>query len=123
MQVPILKQGRILIATAQSSLTDTDLQALGQELVARVGPLRIQGVVLDVSLLDVIDSYSVRMIRNIADTVRLRGAQMVVVGIQPDVAFSMVQLGLNLKDTWTALDLEDGFVLLERAQEAQRHVR
>lgn len=123
MQVPILKQGRTLIATAQSSLTDTDLQALGQELVARVGPLRIQGVVLDVSLLDVIDSYSVRMIRNIADTVRLRGAQMVVVGIQPDVAFSMVQLGLNLKDTWTALDLEDGFVLLERAQEAQRHVR
>jgi rsbT antagonist protein RsbS len=123
MQVPILKQGRVLIATVQSSLTDTDLQALGQELVARVGPLRIRGVVLDVSLLDVIDSYSVRMIRTIADTVRLRGAQMVVVGIQPDVAFSMVQLGLNLKDTWTALDLEDGFLLLDRAQEAQLHAR
>lgn len=123
MQVPILKQGRILIATVQSSLTDTDLQALGQELVARVGPLRIRGVVVDVSLLDVIDSYSVRMIRTIADTVRLRGARMVVVGIQPDVAFSMVQLGLTLKDTWTALDLEDGFLLLDRAQEAQLHVR
>lgn len=123
MQVPILKQGRTLIATVQSSLTDTDLQALGQELVARVGPLRIRGVVVDVSLLDVIDSYSVRMIRTIADTVRLRGAQMVVVGIQPDVAFSMVQLGLTLKDTWTALDLEDGFVLLDRVQEAQLHGR
>lgn len=112
MQVPILKQGSTLIATVQASLTDTDLLELGRELVGRIAPLRIRGVIVDVSLLDVMDSYSVRMIRNIADTVRLRGAEMVVVGIQPDVAFSMVQLGLTLKQTSTALDLEDGLILL-----------
>lgn len=123
MQVPILKQGAILIATLQPSLTDTDFVALGKELLTRVGVDRIKGVIVDVGSLDVIDSFSARTLRNIADTVGLRGARMVVVGIQPEIAFSMVQLGLTLQNTWTALDLDDGLILLEQGAQGRPDVR
>ena len=119
MPVPILKQGSILIATVQSSLNDADVRQLGDELVARAGRLRIHSIVVDVSSLDVMDSFAVRMLRNIAHRVRLRGADILVVGIQPDVAFAMVQLGLTLEDVPTALDLDDGLAWLQRhAKEA-----
>ena len=123
MQVPLLKQGAILIATLQPSLTDTDFVALGKELLTRVGVDRIKGVIVDVGSLDVIDSFSARTLRNIADTVGLRGARMVVVGIQPEIAFSMVQLGLTLQNTWTALDLDDGLILLEQGAQGRPDVR
>jgi rsbT antagonist protein RsbS len=92
---------------------------LREELAADVRQYRSTGVVIDVGSLDVMDSFAVRTLRNIAQMVKLLGAQCVVVGIQPDVAFSMVQLGLTLEGTMTALDLEDGLALLaERDAEA-----
>jgi rsbT antagonist protein RsbS len=110
--VPILKQGDVLIASIQAALTDKDLTELREDLANRVGRLRIQGVVVDVTALDVMDSFASRTIRGIAYIAKLRGAETVVVGIQPDVAFSMVQLGLTLEGVATALDLEEGLEIL-----------
>jgi rsbT antagonist protein RsbS len=110
--VPILKQGDILIASIQAALTDHDLAELRDNLATRVGSHRSRGVVVDVAALDVLDSFATRTLRAIAQTTRLRGARTVVVGIQPDVAMAMVQLGLTLEGVETALDLEEGLALL-----------
>jgi rsbT antagonist protein RsbS len=113
MQVPILKQGEYLIASIQSVLSDADLVQLRDSLGARVGMYRARGVIIDVTVLDVIDSFATRMLRGIAHMLKLRGAETVIVGIQPDVAFAMVQLGLTLEGVGTALDLEEGLAYLD----------
>jgi len=112
MAVPILKQGEVLIASIQAALSDRELVELRDQLADRVGRLRSRGVVIDVTELDVLDSFASRMIRGIAYTAKLRGAETVVAGIQPEVALAMVQLGLSLDGIATALDLEEGLVLL-----------
>ena len=112
MTIPILRQGDILIASIQVAQTDADLLKLCDDLARRVGELRSRGVVIDVTALDVLDSFATRTLRTIAHTSRLRGANTVVVGIQPDVAFSMVQLGLDLGGIATALDLDEALVEL-----------
>ena len=114
MQVPILKQGPYLIATIQSALSDADLLQLRDGIVLQVGKLRSKGVIIDVTALDVMDSFATRTLRDIAQMIRLRGAETVIVGIQPEVAFSLVQLGLNLTGVATALDLEEGLLFLDR---------
>ena len=113
MEVPILKQRDYLIASVQAVLTDQDLINLRDRLVAQVGRFRSDGVILDVTGLDVMDSFSVRTLRDMAHMIRLRGADTVIVGIQPEVAFSMVQLGLSLEGVPTALDLEEGLAWLD----------
>lgn len=116
MEVPILKQRNYLIASVQAVLTDQDLINLRDRLVAQVGRFRSDGVILDVTGLDVMDSFSVRTLRDMAHMIRLRGADTVIVGIQPEVAFSMVQLGLSLEGVPTALDLEEGLAWLDTRQ-------
>jgi rsbT antagonist protein RsbS len=123
MPVPILKQSKYLIASIQAELSDADLLQLRDDLVERVGRFRSAGVIIDVTVLDVLDSFAARMLRSIAHMVRLRGAETVVVGIQPDVAMAMVQLGLSLEDVITALDLEDGLTLMERRLKEGRRAR
>src|SRR6185312_6422455 len=124
MEVPILKQGEYLIASIQSALTDADLLQLRDALVERVGRFRSRGVIVDVTALDVMDSFATRTLRDIAHMIRLRGAETVIVGIQPEVAFAMVQLGLTLEDITTALDLEEGLAFLNRQSAAgARHVQ
>ena len=113
MQVPILKQGGYLIASIQSVLSDADLVQLRDQLGERVGTYRSRGVIIDVTVLDVIDSFATRTLRAIAHMLKLRGAETVIVGIQPDVAFAMVQLGLTLEGVGTALDLEEGLAYLD----------
>lgn len=120
MIVPILKFGDVLVATIVAALSDEDLDQLRAELIEKVGRLRARGVVIDVTALDVLDSFATRTIRNIASTAQLRGADTVVVGIQPDVAVAMVQLGLGLEDIATALDMEDGMALLEERRRSPR---
>jgi rsbT antagonist protein RsbS len=110
--VAILKQGDHLIASIQSALRDHEVLELRDELVERVGRLRARGIVIDVTALDVIDSFVARSLRTIALTAKLRGAETVIVGIQPDVAVAMVQFRLNLEPLHTALDLEEGLELL-----------
>jgi rsbT antagonist protein RsbS len=115
MPVPILKQGGVLVASVQAAMTDRDLVQLQDELASKAGRFRSHGIVIDVSALDVMDSFATRTLRNIAEILKLRGATTVIVGIQPDVAFAMVQLGLTLEEIPTALDLEEGLDLLTAA--------
>jgi len=117
MEVPILKQGAYLIASVQSALTDADLLQLRDGLVDKVGRFRSRGVIIDVTAMDVMDSFASRTLRDIAHMIRLRGAETVIVGFQPEVAFAMVQLGLTLEGVATALDLEEGLALLDRKLE------
>src|SRR5258707_1474219 len=112
MQVPILKQGDYLIASIQADLTDADLRSLQDDLVKRVSVARSRGVIIDVTALDVLDSFACRTLSGIAHMTRLRGAETVIVGIQPDVAFAMVQMGLRLEGVATTLDLEEGLAWL-----------
>ncbi|MGD0905564.1 MAG: STAS domain-containing protein [Terracidiphilus sp.] len=114
MKVPILKQGPYLIASVQSALTDEDLVQLRDDLAQMVGRHHSRGVVIDVTALDVMDSFAARTLRSMAATIKLKGAHAIIVGIQPEVAFAMVQLGLSLAGVSTALDLEDGLTLLSK---------
>jgi rsbT antagonist protein RsbS len=113
MPVPILKLGDYLIASIQSALTDDDLALLQNDLATRVGDLHSRGVVVDVTGADVMDSFTIRTLIEIAQVGKLRGAETVIVGLQPDVAFAMVQLGLRLDGVATGLDLEEGIALLD----------
>jgi rsbT antagonist protein RsbS len=85
MAVPILKQSQFLIATIQSALTDADLLQLRDALVERVGKFRSRGVIVDVTALDVLDSFASRTLRDLAHMIRLRGAETVIVGVVPEV--------------------------------------
>ena len=114
MAVPILKQGDYLIASIQTALSDRDMLELRDDLLERAGMLRSKGIIVDVTALDVMDSFASRSLRAIAHMANLRGARTVMVGIQPEVAFAMVQLGLNLEGVHTALDLEEGLTFLDR---------
>lgn len=120
MRTPILKQGDFLIASLQPALSDEDLEWLRDTLAQQVGRFRSRGVVVDVTLLEVLDSFAIRTLRAIAQTCELRGAETVIVGIQPEVAFSMVRLGLTLPDIATALDVEEGLALLQRRLRRRR---
>jgi rsbT antagonist protein RsbS len=115
MAVPILKQGNYLIASIQSALSDSEVLELRDAIAERIGTLRSQGIVIDVAALDVIDSFVARSLKTIAQTAKLRGADTVIVGIQPDVAVAMVQFRLNLFPVQTALDLEEALALLDAA--------
>ncbi|MGH7227938.1 MAG: STAS domain-containing protein [Nitrospiraceae bacterium] len=120
MQVPILKQGQYLIASIQAALGDQDLVQLRDALAEKVGRLRARGVIVDVTVLDVMDSFASRTLRDLAHMTRLRGAETVIVGIQPEVAFAMVQLGLTLEGVDTALDLEEGLAFLDKKMKRSR---
>lgn len=114
MRASILKQGKFLIASVQGSMTDADLRQLREELVRDVRHHRATGVIVDVSLIDVMDSFAARTLRGITQVVRLLGAEAIIVGVQPEAAFAMVQLELTLEGTATALDLEEGLALLQQ---------
>jgi rsbT antagonist protein RsbS len=114
MSVAILRQGDYLIASIRSDLSDGQLVALRDDIAERVGAQRIRGIVVDVGALDVIDSFMARSLRSLVETVRLRGAHTVVVGIAPDVAIAMVQFGLNLEVLRAVLDLDEAVALLDR---------
>lgn len=119
MAVPILKQGDDLIVSLQAELTDQELSQLREELADRVGKQRARGLLIDVSALDVMDSYAARTLTGIAYVARLRGADVVLSGIQPDVAFAMVQLGITLEGVDTELDLDEGLAALRRRRAAR----
>jgi rsbT antagonist protein RsbS len=114
MSVAILRQGDYLIASIQSDLSDSEVVELRGELAELVGRHRARGIVVDVAALDVIDSFVARSLRAIVLTASLRGAETVIVGIQPDVAIAMVQFRLNLEPLRVALDLDDAISLLDR---------
>ena len=117
MSVAIMRQGDAVIAAIQSDLTDAQVLALRDDLSERVGRHRIRSIIIDVSALDVIDSFVARSLRAMAITGRLRGAETLVVGIRPDVAIAMAHFDLNLAPLHTATDLDEGLKLLSRLAE------
>ena len=110
--VSILRQGDTLVASVHTALDDSEMLRFQEDLVRQIGEYRARGIIIDVAALDVIDSFGSRTLRSIADIARLRGAHTVIVGIQPDVAFAMVQLGMDMGRVTTALDLEEGLAHL-----------
>jgi rsbT antagonist protein RsbS len=110
--VSILRQGPYLIASVHTALDDSEMLRFQQDLIDQIGRYRSRGVIIDVAALDVVDSFGSRTLRNIGEMARLRGAVTVIVGIQPDVAFAMVELGMDTGSVQTALDLEEGLEFL-----------
>jgi len=110
--VSILRQGSYLVASVHTALDDSEMIRFQNDLIEHIGLYRSRGVIIDVASLDVLDSFGARTLRNIAEMARLRGALTVIVGIQPDVAFAMVQLGMGTGSVPTALDLEEGLAFL-----------
>jgi rsbT antagonist protein RsbS len=111
LRVSILSQGSYLIASIHTALDDGQLVRFQRDLIERIGSQRARGVIIDVAALDVLDSFGSRTLRDIARMSRLRGAETVIVGIAPELAVSMVRLGLHLEMP-TALDLEEGLAYL-----------
>jgi rsbT antagonist protein RsbS len=112
--VSILRQGSFLIASVHTALDDTEMVRFRGDLIEQIGRYRSTGVIIDVAALDVLDSFGFTTLRSIAEMARLRGATTVIVGIQPDVAFAMVRLGMSTGPVATALDLEEGLAYLDR---------
>jgi rsbT antagonist protein RsbS len=111
--VSILRQGSTLIASIHTALDDSQLMRFQRDLIEQIGARRSRGVIIDVAALDVLDSFGLRTLGDIAEMARLRGATTVIVGIQPDVALAMVELGLGTGAVQTALDLEEGLAYLD----------
>ncbi len=110
--IPILKMGEFLLVTIQVDMHDRLAIALQEDLTDRIASTLARGVLIDISSLQMVDSFIGRMLGNIAAMSRVLGAQTVVVGMQPSVAITLVELGLSLKGVRTALDVEKGMDLL-----------
>jgi rsbT antagonist protein RsbS len=121
-KIPILKMGRFLLVTIQVDMHDRLALQLQDDLTARIVADRAHGVLIDISSLEVVDSFIGRMISNIAAMARVLDAQTVVVGMQPAVAITLVELGLSLDGVRTALNVDKGMALLrDTVAESGRH--
>jgi rsbT antagonist protein RsbS len=119
-RIPILKMGEYLLVTIQVDMHDQLAMTLQDDLTHRIARERSRGVLIDISSLDVVDSFIGRMIANISGMARVLDAQTVVVGMQPSVAITLVELGLPLEGVHTALNVEKGMARL-REQLGTRH--
>jgi len=119
-RIPILRMGRNLLVTIQVDMHDQLALTLQDDLTSRIVKDRSRGVLIDISSLDVVDSFIGRMISNIAAMSRVLDAQTVVVGMQPAVAITLVELGLALEGVRTALNVERGIAMLASATEDDR---
>ena len=120
-RIPILKMGGFLLVTIQVDMHDRLAMALQEDLTAKITENSSRGVLIDISSLEIVDSFIGRMISNIAGMARVLDAETVVVGMQPAVAITLVELGLSLEGVRTALNVERGMALLnERLVEEGR---
>jgi rsbT antagonist protein RsbS len=119
-QIPILKMGEFLLVSIQVDMHDRLAMTLQGDLTERIVATRARGVLIDISSLELVDSFIGRMLGNIAAMARILDAETVLVGMQPAVAITLVELGLSLQGVRTALDVEKGMILL-RSSLGQRH--
>ena len=117
-RIPILKLRDLLLVTIQVDMHDRLAMQLQDELTARISETGARGVLIDISSLDIVDSFIGRMIANIAAMARVLDAETVVVGMQPAVAITLVELGLTLPGVRTALNVDRGMRLLEPSNDA-----
>ena len=118
-RIPILKLGAFLLVTIQVDMHDQLALILQEELTSRIVTDSARGVLIDISTLDIVDSFIGRMLSNIASMARVLDAETVVVGMQPSVAITLVELGLSLPGIRTALNVDRGMDLLKASLEAQ----
>ncbi|WP_329172439.1 STAS domain-containing protein [Streptomyces sp. NBC_01477] len=116
-QIPILQIGRVLLVSIQTDLDDRAVMALQDDLAARVVESGAHGVVIDITAVEIVDSFVGRMLATIASISRMLDAETVVVGMRPAVAITLVELGLSLGGVKTALTLDKGLRALERSRE------
>ena len=114
-RIPVLKMGDCLLVTIQVDMHDRLAVALQDDLTAKISSTKARGVLIDISALDVVDSFIGRTLGNIAAMAQVLDAHTVVVGMQPAVAITLVELGLDLPGVRTALDVEKGMALIESA--------
>jgi rsbT antagonist protein RsbS len=114
-RIPILKMGAFLLVTIQVDMHDQLAMNLQDDLTERIVKTSAKGVLIDISSLEIVDSFIGRMLGNIAGMSRILDAETVVVGMQPSVAITLVELGLSLKGVRTALNVEKGMTLLRTA--------
>ena len=120
-KVPILKVGDVLLVSIQSDIDDRTVVELQQRVLGEIERTGARAVLIDISLLEMVDSFTGRMLSDIASMASIMDAETVVVGIQPAVAITLVELGLELKGVSTALDVDDGLrILRERMKEKHR---
>lgn len=113
-RIPILKMGPFLLVTIQVDLYDRLALNLENDLISMVSKTEARGVLIDISAVSIVDSFMGRILGNIASMSRIMDAETVVVGMQPAVAITLVELGLNLQGVHTALDVEKGMELLHK---------
>jgi rsbT antagonist protein RsbS len=113
-RIPILKMGSFLLVTIQVDMHDQLALQLQDDLTSRIVSARARGVLIDISSLEIVDSFIGRMISNIAGMARILDAETVVVGMQPAVAITLVELGLSLDGVRTALNVDKGMLLLQQ---------
>ena len=121
METAILRQRDILIVTLEPSPTDSALANMRDALLEKARELRSRGVVLDLCALDILDSFACRSVRLTVEALRLQGTEAVVVGIRPELAIAMVQMGLSFRNVQVALDLDEGLDCLERRAARKPH--
>lgn len=112
-RIPILKLGNLLLVTVQVDMHDRLALTLQDDLTDRIVQTRARGVLIDISALDMVDSFIGRMLANIAAMARILDSETVVVGMQPAVAITLVELGMALPNIRTALNVERGMALLQ----------
>jgi rsbT antagonist protein RsbS len=118
-RIPILRMGEFLLVTIQVDMHDRLAMALQDDLTAKVAETNARGVLIDISALEIVDSFIGRMIANISSMARVLDAETVVVGMRPAVAITLVELGLALPGVRTALNVERGMNLLRASLPAQ----
>ncbi len=118
-RIPVLKMGDFLLVTVQVDMHDRLAMALQDDITSRLAKFNSRGVLIDISALDMVDSFIGRMIANIAAMSRILDAKTVVVGMQPAVAITLVELGLDMPGVLTALNVERGMEILRASDGAQ----
>jgi rsbT antagonist protein RsbS len=115
-RIPLLQMGSFVLVTIQVDMTDQVAIRLEEDLMRKVESIGATGVLIDISALEVVDSFIGRMISNLSGSARILGAETVVVGMQPAVAITLVELGLTLHGVRTALNVEKGMLMLRAAE-------
>ncbi|HIJ94366.1 MAG TPA: STAS domain-containing protein [Desulfuromonadales bacterium] len=113
MIIPILRLGKILLTSIQQELTDADVLQLQSDLLRKVSEIEALGVIIDITALEVVDSFMARVINDTAGMARLLGAEIVICGVQPYVAMSLVEMGRDLIGADCVFNLDQGLKLLE----------